>query len=166
MPRSAALNQASDLFFDHRRRAEAIEACEAWIEANPGDAQGYFQRGIFYAVMKSHNLALMHFDRALALGFSHEALYFCRAQSLMALSRHEEAITDLEMARELDLPHRVMTHIPHFLIAECHRRLGRFQKCIDCCDQIPDDFEYPGFEGLPSATKQLILERVRQAPFV
>lgn len=159
------LRNAARLFFDQRDSAGAVRACEAWIEEHPTDPRGFSLLGHFHMAMRQPNLALTFFERAKALGLRHPAIHLGCGETLMALGRFDDAIGEFERAKDLDNRDRILEYTPHFLIAECHRRMNRVQQCIDCCDQIPDEFNCSGFEGQAKASKATILERINRAPF-
>jgi tetratricopeptide (TPR) repeat protein len=156
----ASLKRASHLFFWDDRHDEAVRICEDWLAKHPRDPWGYFVRGHFQKVQDQHVSALAFFSKAIGLGLDIAPVQFLRGESLMALGRDAEATAAFERVIVLDAAPRVATHMPHFLIAECCRRMGRNKEAIAWCSRIPDDFTYPGFDGLVNASKHTILAKI------
>jgi tetratricopeptide (TPR) repeat protein len=82
----------------------ALQDCDAALAANPGDAKATAGRGQTLLMMGAFEKALAAFDKALAANDPEVTpqLRFCRGQVCAILGRIDEAIRELNLARQLD----------------------------------------------------------------
>ncbi|WP_147385658.1 hypothetical protein [Oleomonas cavernae] len=140
---------------------EALIICDGYCNDNPTDANGYSARSILLSMKKDPMSALADRDRAIRLRAGAPAAgdYSSRGRLLMELRRWREAIEAWKAVSALDHTGWFESY-PALMQAECHLLLGEIEAAEAICEEIPDDYTFPGFRGLLAGSKFEILDDI------
>jgi tetratricopeptide (TPR) repeat protein len=134
--------------------------CNAFIQENPHDPHGYFDRHLAWDRLGRHDLALADIESSIRLKPDSGA-FDARGCVLRQIGRYEEAIEDFNRAAALDPESWYGGPGPIFR-ADCHARLGNLEAALADCEHFPDDMRWPGPFGLPSGGKEDVKHEMRR----
>ena len=109
-----------------------IESFNQAISSDPGNADLYFNRGLFYYDLERYEQSIADFDQVLALRPQDADTYFCRGLPYFDLKQYELAIADFDQSITLN---------PQHIDAYFHRGLScffleRYEQAIVDFDQV------------------------------
>lgn len=107
-----------------------IEALNQAISSDPGNADLYFHRGLFYYDLERYEQAIADFGQVLVLSPQDADTYFCRGLPYFDLKQYEPAIADFDQAIALN---------PQHIDAYFHRGLSCF--FLEQYEQAIADFD-------------------------
>lgn len=142
-----------------RRFDEALSLCRQEIADRPVETAGYRHMASALELMQTHAEAIPYRDKLIELEPHFAANYFSRADLYYGMGRYASAVRDFSRAAELDHD-RAFGSLIFLYRADCHRRLGDYDKAISDCALVPDDFEFPGFLGQRAGGKRHLLAQI------
>lgn len=144
---------------------KALEICNAYMSENPGNFEGYATRADVFTMMRETDRALK--DRNIVVSLRPDLFYsyLSRGEHHMRAGNYSDALPDFVRAGELagDADDGEVMHDINLCRAECHARLGDYDKALALCEQVPDDHEYLWFPGRDDGTKRHIVAEITQA---
>jgi tetratricopeptide (TPR) repeat protein len=97
-----AYNQRAKYYQYLGKNYEALADFKKAISLEPNNAMYYLDKGIFNASQQFNLLALADFDKVISLVPDYPDAYFYRANTLFTLGKHEESLTAINQAIQLD----------------------------------------------------------------
>lgn len=127
---------------------EALEALRKAGDLRPDDGEPVFEVGLIHLKKRAPEAAVSSFTRARALGVNGYRMHKALAEAFTELERLEEALTELQGARDLDPEDPDIS----FQIGMTFDRLGRYDEAVEAYERAielaPDAVAYHQSLGL------------------
>lgn len=131
-----------------------------YINENPQKWWGYFARQFGWIRVGQLEKALSDLDRAITLN-DHKVIRWQRSIVLAQLSRHQEALQDIDRGQAMDSINTI-GDFWHLRRATSHAGLGNEAAAVASAEKIRNDFWIPPLEGAPGGTKAEIIAELRR----
>jgi tetratricopeptide (TPR) repeat protein len=122
---TVTMSRIAFLYAESGDRPRAIREFMRVVQLKPKDADSWFNLGYLQQEEGDHLAAMASFDQALTANEKHDRSWYGKALSLIALGKHEEAITPLKKNTEL----QPMSPYGHMALARTYFALGDSERC-------------------------------------
>ena len=112
------------------QETEAMKALNRAIEKFARHASAYERRGYVNLKLRNYQDALYDFTKSIDINPRNAESYLGRARVKMLQQKHDEAITDLDMAIKYSIPLQPIYWTARRLKADCHLELDQPEKAI------------------------------------
>ena len=120
----------------NKMKKYTINQCTKEIEANPNNAEMYYNRGLAYLEKNLYEKAVADFSTAIGKGFDMADAYCKRGKAYSGLNRRDESIADVRTAIEKDNDcYEAWDHLRYHLKNEERYHL-KDEEAIKCCTEM------------------------------
>jgi tetratricopeptide (TPR) repeat protein len=132
-----------------------------WIDANPKDANAYFQRHFAWMKTGEPRRALEDLNKVIELD-PDPVTFRSRGGVYRHLGEYERALGDFGRGEAIDPKQWEDDVFGLYFQADTHARVGNEAAALACCARLPDVFWTPGIYGAPGGGKADIADKLRQ----
>jgi tetratricopeptide (TPR) repeat protein len=125
------------------RYEDALAICNGYIINNPNDRVGYKKRSFVFARMNLLEKAISDCNLLISLGHEEPDDYFSRGRWYLEVGNLDSSINDFTKVTQIEngLPEKYYTQSAYFHRAYAQLKMGLFQKAIEDCENIKDDYQ-------------------------
>ena len=132
----ARISRAISLMGLHRNR-EALEDCERYIAAKPGEMDGYYVKALVYEEMWEPDDGLRSLERAIELCPTTQASFLAaKARMLCQAKRPKEALTAIDAAVAAGIPETDLSNHRAYQLVEA----GRYAEALPLLEEFIQEF--------------------------